>query len=82
MIAKRNSLGLWSLLRRRCWWGRPCWWRKLLPFFHRFDNAPLIQPILFQTFVYWAVVFLDPVLEKLVEDFVSGGRIDSIPEAI
>jgi hypothetical protein len=53
---------------------------KLLPFFRRFDNAPFIQPILFQTFVYWAVVFLARVLEKLVEYFVSGGRIDGIAE--
>jgi hypothetical protein len=53
---------------------------KLLPFFRRFDNAPFIQPILFQTFVYWAVVFLARVLEKLVEYFVSGGRIDGISE--
>jgi hypothetical protein len=37
---------------------------KLLPFFRRFDNAPLIQPILFQTVVYWAVVFLARLLEK------------------
>ena len=29
---------------------------KVLPFFRRFDNAPLIQPILFKTVVYWAVV--------------------------
>jgi hypothetical protein len=53
---------------------------KLLPFFRRFDNAPLIQPILFQTVVYCAVVFLARFLEKLVEYFVSGGRIDGIPE--
>ena len=38
---------------------------KLLPFFRLVDNAPVIQPILFQTFVYWAVVVLARVLEKL-----------------
>src|SRR5208282_3537091 len=31
---------------------------RLLPLFRRFDNAPLIQPILFLKVVYWAVVFL------------------------
>jgi hypothetical protein len=53
---------------------------KLLPFFRRFDNAPLIQPILFQTVVYWAVVFLARLLEKVVEYFVSGGSIDGVPD--
>ena len=53
---------------------------KLLPFFRQFDNAPLIQPILFQTFVYWAVVFMARFLEKIIEYFVGGGRIDGIPE--
>ena len=38
-----------------------------LPFLRRFDAAPLIQPILFKTVVYWAVVFLVRFLEKLVE---------------
>jgi hypothetical protein len=36
-----------------------------LPFFSRFDTAPMIQPILFKTFVYWAVVFLVRFLEKI-----------------
>src|SRR5271166_4917342 len=55
---------------------------KLLPFFRRFDNAPLIQPILFKTIVYWAVVFLARFLEKLVEYLFSGGRIGGIPEYV
>jgi hypothetical protein len=29
-----------------------------LPFLRRFDTAPMIQPVLFKTIVYWAVVFL------------------------
>jgi hypothetical protein len=53
-----------------------------LPFFRRFDNAPLIQPILFQAVVYWAIVFLARFLEKLVEYFIGGGRIDGIPEYV
>lgn len=28
-----------------------------MPFMRRFDGAPLIQPILFKTVVYWAFVF-------------------------
>jgi hypothetical protein len=55
---------------------------KALPFFRRFDNAPLIQPIVFQAIVYWAVVFLARFLEKLVEYFIDGGRIDGIPEYV
>ena len=51
-----------------------------LPFFRRFENAPLIQPILFKSVVYWAVVFIVRLLEKLVEYFIGGGRIDGVPE--
>jgi hypothetical protein len=29
-----------------------------LPFLRRYDRAPLVQPILFKTVVYWAVVFV------------------------
>ena len=55
---------------------------KALPIFRRFDNAPLIQTILFQAVVYWAVVFIARFLEKLVEYFIGGGRIDGILEYI
>jgi hypothetical protein len=37
-----------------------------LPFIRHFDRAPLIQPILFKTGVYWIVVFLARLLERLV----------------
>ena len=47
---------------------------KLLPFFGRFDNAPLIQPIMFKTVLYWAVVFVARFLEKLVEYLLHGGN--------
>ena len=53
---------------------------KALPFFRRFDNAPVIQPIVFEAVVYWAVVFLARFLEKLVEYFLSGGRTDGVQE--
>jgi hypothetical protein len=55
---------------------------KALPFFRRFDNAPLIRPILFKTVVYWAVVFVARFLEKLIEYLLSGGRIGGIPEYV
>ena len=31
---------------------------KAMPYLRRFDTAPIIQPILFKTIFYWAVVFL------------------------
>jgi hypothetical protein len=37
-----------------------------LPFLRRYDRAPLIQPILFKTAVYWAVVFIARLLEHFV----------------
>jgi hypothetical protein len=55
---------------------------KALPFFRRFDNAPLIQPIMFQAVVYWAVVIVARFLQTLVEYFIDGARIDGIPEHV
>src|SRR5271166_1242756 len=55
---------------------------KLLPFFGRFDNAPLIQPIMFKTVLYWAVVFVARFLEKLVEYLLHGGRIAGIADYV
>ncbi|MBV8212667.1 MAG: hypothetical protein JOZ08_05510 [Verrucomicrobia bacterium] len=40
-----------------------------MSFLRRFDSSPLIQPVLFKTSVYWAVVFVVRFLEKLVEYF-------------
>jgi hypothetical protein len=40
----------------------------------------MIQPILFKTIVYWAVVFLVRFLEKLVEYLFAGGTLSGIPE--
>ena len=37
-----------------------------LPFLRRYDRAPLVQPILFKTFVYWAIVFVARLLEAFV----------------
>jgi hypothetical protein len=53
-----------------------------MPFLRRFDTAPMIQPILFKTIVYWAVVFLVRFLEKLVEYLFAGGSLSGIPEYV
>src|SRR6202045_3839902 len=53
-----------------------------MPFLRRFDTAPLIQPALFKTIVYWAVVFLVRFLEKLVEYLFAGGTLSGIPEYV
>src|SRR6516225_3624890 len=51
-------------------------------FLRRFDTAPLIEPVLFKTFVYWAVVFLVRFLEKLAEYLFGGGTFGGIPEYV
>jgi hypothetical protein len=53
-----------------------------LPFLRRFDRAPLIQPILFKTAVYFVVVFLVRILEKIVEYFLGGGAMAGLPEYV
>ena len=53
-----------------------------IPLLRRFDTAPMIQPILFKTTVYWAVVFLVRFLEKLVEYLFAGGTFGGIPEYV
>ena len=37
-----------------------------IPLLRRFDTAPMIQPVLFKTTAYWAVVCLLRFVEKLV----------------
>ena len=53
-----------------------------LPFFRRFDTAPLIQPVLFKTVIYWAVVFLVRFLEKLGHYWFTGGTLSGISEYV
>jgi hypothetical protein len=48
-----------------------------LPFLRRYDRAPLIQPILFKSVVYWAVVFI----ARLLEHFVRFWLIEHNPPA-
>jgi hypothetical protein len=49
-----------------------------LPFFRRFDKAPLIKPILFKTFIYWSVVFVFRLAEQLIEYSRAGGRLGGL----
>jgi hypothetical protein len=53
-----------------------------LPFIRRFDTAPLIQPILFKTFIYWLVVALLRFLERVFEYWSGGGTLSGIPEYV
>ena len=53
-----------------------------LPFFHRFDTAPIIQPVLFKTILYWAVVFIVRFLEKVGHYFLGGGTWNGIAEYV
>ena len=47
-----------------------------MPFLKLFDRAPLLQPILFKTAVYWVAVFLARLIERFVHfTLVDGGRI-------
>ncbi|HEY1260619.1 MAG TPA: hypothetical protein VGF34_15335 [Stellaceae bacterium] len=45
-----------------------------MPFLARYDRAPLIQPILFKTVVYWAFVFVARLLEHLIRFWLIDGH--------
>jgi hypothetical protein len=53
-----------------------------LPFLRRFDTAPLIQPILFKTVVYWGVVLVVRFLEQLLEYWFGGGTVGGVPQYV
>jgi hypothetical protein len=44
-------------------------------FLKRFDNAPLVQPILFKTAVYWAFVFIARLLEGYIHYMIDERRM-------
>jgi len=50
-----------------------------LPFMHRFDGAPLIQPILFKSAIYWVCVFLFRIAEGLFHFMGEGGSLGDFP---
>ena len=45
-----------------------------LPLIRLFDRAPLVQPILFKTFVYWVIVFIARLLERFVHFSIIEGN--------
>jgi hypothetical protein len=46
-----------------------------MPLLRRFDDAPLLYPILFKTFVYWLVVLALRLVEALVEGVIADGSV-------
>ena len=50
-----------------------------LPFMHRFDGAPLIQPILFKSTIYWMCVFVFRLAEGLLHFLRDGGALGDFP---
>ena len=51
-----------------------------MPLIRRYDRAPLMRPILFKTFFYWAAVFVVRLLEHWVQyrfsgDYLFGGFV-------
>ena len=46
-----------------------------LPFMRRFDGAPMIQPILFKSAVYWLCVLIVRLAEEVVHFVAAGGAI-------
>jgi hypothetical protein len=51
-----------------------------LPFMRRFDGAPMIQPILFKSAIYWLCVLIVRLAERLVHFLAAGGAIADFPE--
>jgi len=51
-----------------------------LRFMHRFDGAPLIQPILFKSAIYWACVFVFRLAEFLFHFLRDGGALLAFPD--
>jgi hypothetical protein len=50
-----------------------------LRFMRRFDGAPLIQPILFKSTIYWACVFVFRLAEGLLHFLRGGGALGDFP---
>src|SRR5262245_26634523 len=50
-----------------------------LPFMRRFDGAPLMQPILFKTAIYWTCVFVVRIAEQLFHFLREGGTLAAFP---
>ena len=51
-----------------------------LPFLRRFDGAPLIQPILFKSAIYWVCVLIVRLVEGLLHFLAAGGIVADFPD--
>jgi hypothetical protein len=51
-----------------------------LPFLRRFDGAPLIQPILFKSAIYWVCVLIVRLVEGLLHFLAAGGIVADYPD--
>jgi hypothetical protein len=45
----------------------------------RFDGAPMIQPILFKSAIYWLCVLIVRLAERLVHFLAAGGAVAALP---
>jgi hypothetical protein len=50
------------------------------PPLHRFDGAPLIQPILFKSAIYWVCVFVFRIAEGAFHFLHDGGALEAFPD--
>jgi magnesium-transporting ATPase (P-type) len=50
-----------------------------LSLMHRFDGAPLIQPILFKTAIYWLCLLVVRLVEVLIHFLADGGAFNDFP---
>ena len=50
-----------------------------LRFMRRFDGAPLIQPIVFKSMIYWLCVFVLRIAEGLLQFLRDGGALGDFP---
>src|SRR2546422_8915002 len=50
-----------------------------LPFMRRFDGAPMIQPILFKSAIYWLCVLMVRLAERLGHILFVGGGVADFP---
>src|SRR5262252_4817824 len=53
-----------------------------LPFMRRFDGAPMIQPILFKSAIYWLCVFIVRLAEAFVHFLSDGGAVGDFLEHV
>ena len=53
-----------------------------MPFFGRFDTAPLIWPVVYKSAIYFTAVFVVRFLEKVFDYAVHGGTLAGVPDYV